>query len=450
MSYSVALPKKTSHVLTEKETNNFELYIKSSCPSWVEPESLVDELISTQQENQYISWLDSSRKSSPYSNMSILSTHPAYMMTYSTLHHELKVNYRNGNKSVTTLKETFFDHVSNILEDCKNVSIKSMDSGSNEISDLEFQGGLVGYFAYEMKRESMEGYKTPKEQECHCSHHHNNNKAANNCCKCAEEPDAAFQFIDRFLVFDQRKRQIYICCLVNKTHGNDIGFNQMSEAMKWINGQESTILHISEVIRRKKLLDELISLTPISSTCTTPNLSVDTAITTSSVFTPDVEHEDYLNTIGKCVDTIKEGEAYEICLTTRFRLDLPKHITTQTSDPNLWNLYTRYLRKNNPAPFSALLMFPRLGLLSSSPERFLKVSNQIAEMKPIKGTVARILKCVCKENECDFGEKCEENRLAKDEVCKQQLWQDVKERAENLMVNQCWCNIHMCHLTSIL
>ncbi len=412
-----------------------ELFVKSCC--WVDPELLVDEIISKQQENQYVGWLDSSRKSSPYSKMSILSAHPACIMSYSTLHKELRTKYRHGKETTVKLENSFFDRVSDILNECQHVATRFIDNNRSKqvITDLEFQGGLVGYFGYEMKRESLEGYTTPKEQECHC---HHDTTITENCCVCVEEPDAAFQFIDRYLVFDQVNRQIYICCLVKKKPLillDTVGFNQIDEAMTWINTQEMSILNTIEIIRKKKLADELTSLTPISSTCTTPTPSVNMS-TTSNMFTPDVEHADYLQTIEKCVDKIKEGESYEICLTTRFRLEFPKHITVETKDPTLWKLYTHYLRKNNPAPFSALLMFPGLGVLSSSPERFLKIDTQhMAEMKPIKGTVARILNCVCKENACDFGIECEENRLKADDIVKQQLWQDVKERAENLMVN---------------
>lgn len=420
LSFSAALPKPSTQLVNKKK---FELYTKRAT-AWIEPESFVDELLTTQG-NHFIGWLDSSRKASPYSRMSILSIDPALQFTYSTLHKELKTTDRNGKETISQLQDTFFDYVSTLLAETGKPHCIDRD-----ISDLEFQGGLMGYFGYEMKRESMQGYTTPKEQECHCKQH-----GQLNCCPCVEEPDAAFQFIDRFLVFDQVKKQIYICCLVSKDK-QDVGFHQIDDALNWINEQQFNILKSSEILRKRKLLDEFISLTPVSSACSTPTPSIQLS-TISNIFTADVQHQDYLETIEQCVENIRQGEAYEICLTTRFRLNLPKHITTEPTDPTLWRLYTRYLRKNNPAPFSALIMFPRLGVLSSSPERFLKVSSDhVAEMKPIKGTVARVLSCICKEGTCDFGQECQEKQQLKDELVKQQLWQDVKERAENLMVKE--------------
>ena len=226
-----------------------------------------------------------------------------------------------------------------------------------------------------------------------------------------------------------------MCCLVGHQLGGWLD-SSTQDAMSWLDQQERQLLQVAETIRRRKLADEFISLTPASSACSTPSPSVPFYPT---IFTPDAVHQDYLKSIQDCVHQIKEGESYELCLTTRFRLTLPKSISVQsTRDPTLWRLYTRHLRKNNPAPFSALLMFPQLGILSSSPERFLKVSqDHVAEMKPIKGTVARVLQCVCDPDDptCDMqGPVCQARQLTQDRQRQQQLWQDVKERAENLMI----------------
>ncbi|MEA2247978.1 MAG: para-aminobenzoate synthetase, partial [Solirubrobacteraceae bacterium] len=88
----------------------------------------------------------------------------------------------------------------------------------------------------------------------------------------------------------------------------------------------------------------------------------------------------YLANIEACRREIVEGETYEVCLTTELR-------STATVDP--WAAY-RALRARNPAPFAAFLRLGEVSVLSSSPERFLRVdrARQI-ESKPIKGTSAR-------------------------------------------------------------
>ncbi|KAI9007020.1 ADC synthase [Phycomyces nitens] len=434
LNISVAHPKPPLLHHAEATKSTFEVYSsKAKCPSWVDPELLVEEMMRNQATNgmpiRAISWLDSSRTSSPYAKMSVLSIDPAFSLTYSTLHRQVNRQGRDGMVHVEGLvgQESLFDYISNILGDPDMVKAHPLNHSDN----LSFQGGLVGYFGYEMKRESLDGYKTPKEQLCHCVEH----QSRADCCACLSEPDAAFHFIDRFWLFDHTHHSIYTCCLVRpQPSSQKLGMDRMS-ALKWLEQAES-ILQNTESTRQKKMAEEYTKLTPASSTCTSPLPGVSVHVEGSDLFTANVQHDAYLKSIENCIDEIKEGESYEICLTTRFRCSLPKNLQPRAQDPTLWKLYTEYLRKNNPAPFSALISFPmaNMALMSSSPERFLSVTDGVAEMKPIKGTVGRALQCVCKDDVCDRSLRCEEERLREDNRRKQRLWQDVKERAENLMI----------------
>jgi para-aminobenzoate synthetase len=88
----------------------------------------------------------------------------------------------------------------------------------------------------------------------------------------------------------------------------------------------------------------------------------------------------YVANIEACRAQIVEGETYEVCLTTELA-------SAATVDP--FAAY-RALRARNPAPFAALLRLGDLSVLSSSPERFLRVGrDRTVESKPIKGTTAR-------------------------------------------------------------
>jgi para-aminobenzoate synthetase component 1 len=66
-------------------------------------------------------------------------------------------------------------------------------------------------------------------------------------------------------------------------------------------------------------------------------------------------------------------------LTQRFEADLKTH-------PRC--LY-QVLRKINPAPFAAFIDFGEVKIVSSSPERYLKLVNRHVEARPIKGTMPR-------------------------------------------------------------
>ncbi|KAI9303509.1 ADC synthase [Cunninghamella echinulata] len=501
-SISVAIPKSikvesytnqqqtSTTIPPSSSTSSYELYIKPCFPTWVSPEYMAEELFNGNIVNglnvSSVSWLDSSRKSSPYSQVSILSVDPSFIIRYSTLHKQINIQSKDKQPSTLFLnqQDTFFDYISRYNEQfgqvkvhrCSGSNIQRQHNDEDEndqdfiSSRLAFKGGFTGYFGYEMKRESMDGYITPNEQQCNCtSHHHlmesistndnnNNNNNENNdipCCDCMIEPDAAFHFVDKYWLFDHQQQKTYVCCLVNKNKTNNdynnIGFSNEQEAYTWMTLAEKMILHTVETIRRRQhVTNDFDSLTPSSSTCTTPipksTLLDQQPPLGSDLFTANVQHDAYIQSIEECIHQIKEGEAYEICLTTRFRLSLPQDQEDDNMDmDHLWQLYTRYLRKNNPAPFSALIQFPKsqsssssflpaFGLLSSSPERFLKVEKGIAEMKPIKGTVARVLHCVCPDGTCDFGSICDSFQLKEDNLRKQQLWEDVKERAENLMI----------------
>jgi len=103
---------------------------------------------------------------------------------------------------------------------------------------------------------------------------------------------------------------------------------------------------------------------------------------------------------------LREGDCYQVNLTQRFVAEC---------EGNPWTAYLS-LRELNAAPFSAYLNLPEVQILSSSPERFLKLTDGIVETKPIKGTRPR---------KQDDTEDQEQIRL---------LESSKKDRAENLMI----------------
>ena len=91
--------------------------------------------------------------------------------------------------------------------------------------------------------------------------------------------------------------------------------------------------------------------------------------------------ERYLAAVQKAKDYIAAGDIFQVNLSQRFSTRLA------VSPAELY----RRLRAANPAPFAAYLGLDHVGgaVLSSSPERFLKVVDGHVETRPIKGTRPR-------------------------------------------------------------
>ncbi len=95
------------------------------------------------------------------------------------------------------------------------------------------------------------------------------------------------------------------------------------------------------------------------------------------IWKASLSKEEYLGRIAKAQEKLKMGESYEICLS---------NLWSAEADLNSFDLYLE-LRRHNPAPFMAFMKMNRESILSSSPERFLKVFPDGEVLtEPIKGT----------------------------------------------------------------
>ena len=220
---------------------------------------------------------------------------------------------------------------------------------------FDFVGGFAGYFGFELKAEcgGRPAHTSPL-------------------------PDAGLLLCDRVIAFDHRERRVHLLALTDADGGGD--------ADAWLAATEQ---------RLRALAREPPPLPPAP------------AAPGSLRFALRDPAEAYLENIAACRREIFEGESYEICLTTELRSE-------GTLDPV--PAY-RALRARNPAPFAALLRLGELSVLSSSPERFLRVDRErTVESRPMKGTAARLAEPI--------GDACRAAELRRDE----------KTRAENLMI----------------
>jgi para-aminobenzoate synthetase len=188
-------------------------------------------------------------------------------------------------------------------------------------------------------------------------------------------PDAALVFCDRLIAFDHDQRRVHLLALADA--------DGVAAADAWLAAVER----------------ELEGLAP-QAPFTPPAPG-------ALSFTAREGRDAYLANIAACKHEIFEGETYEVCLTTELHSD-------GAIDPLA---AYRSLRARNPAPYAALLRLGDVSVLSSSPERFLRVDRErIVESKPMKGTAARAA------------------HPAEDAHRAAALRADEKSRAENLMI----------------
>jgi para-aminobenzoate synthetase len=220
---------------------------------------------------------------------------------------------------------------------------------------FDFTCGFAGYLGFEMKAEcgALPVHASPL-------------------------PDAALVLCDRLIAFDHGERHVYLLALAEAS-GTEA-------ADAWL---ATTAERLREIAREP------------------PPLPPPPAPPGTLRFELHDPPEAYLANIAACKRDILEGETYEVCLTTELRsggtlAPLPAY---------------RALRARNPAPFAVLLRLGGQSVLSSSPERFLRVDrNRVVESRPMKGTAARVAE--------PFEDAC---RAA-------ELRRDKKTRAENLMI----------------
>ncbi len=120
-----------------------------------------------------------------------------------------------------------------------------------------------------------------------------------------------------------------------------------------------------------------------------------------------ISKEEYINAVNKLKEHIHKGDIYEINFCQEF---FAEKVVLKTP------LIYKKLNEISGAPFSAYCKFQEHYLMCASPERFLKRKSDRLLSQPIKGTIRRSI---------DAGE---------DEELKKELYNNDKERSENVMI----------------
>ena len=214
---------------------------------------------------------------------------------------------------------------------------------------FEFALGYVGYLGYELKAET-------------------GGAAAHR----ARTPDAALVFADRMLAVDHRDGGGWLLAL------DDDGWLDATEArLRRLRPAPST----SDPLPLRGMDDGSLALRH--------------------------DRARYGRLTDECLERIRAGESYEICLTNE---------ATAPGPIDAAGTYAA-LRAISPVPYGALLELPGVAVLSASPERFLSIgADGVIESRPIKGTRPR------------GATAAEDARLRADLLTRD------KDRAENVMI----------------
>jgi len=183
-------------------------------------------------------------------------------------------------------------------------------------------------------------------------------------------PDSIFIFFDNLIIFDVQNKKTYITSA-----------GQIEEAEK----------SISKIEMRLKDYNE------------ESEIKVETS---NNKFFSNFNKAEYEKSISSLKDYIRNGDVYIANMTRRIWCD-------NNEDP--FKIYGK-LRKINKAPFSAYMNFKEFQIISSSPERFLSITDGLVQTRPIKGTRPR-------------GKNLEE-----DERNKNELINSEKDKSELLMI----------------
>jgi anthranilate/para-aminobenzoate synthase component I len=241
-----------------------------------------------------------------------------------------------------------------------------------------FQGGLAGIFSYDFVHyfESL-----PR-------------KAADDL----NLPEAHFLVIDTMIAFDHLsgKSWLIVCPGVSNFLHNGTGAERINWSEKYDEAEE----------KLRDAADRMRDLTCELGEFRIRN-DASGARRHETLIHYEMEKQEYMNIVRRAKEYIAAGDI--------FQANLSQRVSAHIENKNPWNLY-KILRTINPSPFAAFVDFGDYQIVSSSPERLLRVKDRVVDTRPIAGTRPR-------------GRDADE-----DEFMRTELLLNEKERAEHVML----------------
>jgi anthranilate synthase component 1 len=233
-----------------------------------------------------------------------------------------------------------------------------------------FQGGAVGYLAYDMVRH-MERLPAAARDDLGL-------------------PDLVFMFTDTLLVFDNLRHRLLVIANAHVDKQDPASLDR---------AYDRAAVRIGMILA--KLQRPARTATPLALPPTGPLLALG-----EDGFTTTMEEPEFIEAVKKAKEHIAAGDAYQIVLARRLDCPVPR-------DP--FTVY-RALRTINPSPYLFYLRLGKTTIVGSSPEVLVRLEADRVEVRPIAGTSPR------------------GSTEAQDTEIERTLLADPKERAEHVML----------------
>ena len=234
-----------------------------------------------------------------------------------------------------------------------------------------FQGGLAGILSYDF----VQYFE----------------RLPNNSVDDLNLPDAHFLMIDKLIAIDHKYEKCWIIfCPGVKDSIKGKGINDLID---WAEKYDEALEKIHDTRYRIQDVKSKTEGLRISNHASSINY--------------EMTKNEYMDIVKRAKEYIAAGDI--------FQANLSQRVSAHIRDKSPWSLY-RILSSINPSPFAAFINFGDYQIVSSSPERLLRVNDRTIETRPIAGTRPR-------------GKDSNE-----DELMRTELLLNEKERAEHIML----------------
>ncbi|MEW6715480.1 MAG: anthranilate synthase component I family protein [Nitrospirota bacterium] len=204
-------------------------------------------------------------------------------------------------------------------------------------------------------------------------------------------PYAHFMFVDTVIAIDHKLKKTF---LISSPAAKEIMINPEEDTHDWASHYDNAVERISRLYSKIKS-----PLPPFKEPVAGKSKSVD--------IRHEITKKDYMDMVVKTKEYITAGDI--------FQANISQRVSAEIGNIKPWELY-KALSRINPSPFAAYLNMEDYHIVSSSPERLVRVSEENVETRPIAGTRRR-------------GVDSKE-----DSTMRAELLLDEKERAEHLML----------------